>query len=200
MSTAEQFAGSLSTLMPQGYAWPRAPYSVQMRVISAFGHVLDDALQVIHSTAQQWLPHRTATRLAEWEEACSLPDPCMGTAQTPALRLKALLRRLRGPGLPYENSSACAPGVIKQICADVGYEVEVRYNTPFRVGRDRVSRRVGVLDGRMNVIVQNAGDRFRVGVNRVGDRLIKRLETPVDLECYLLRILPARFEIVFTYL
>lgn len=199
MSMAAQFTASLASLLPQGYAWPRATYSVQMRIITAFGHSFDDAHQFIHATMRQWLPHRTAIRLPEWEDCCSLPDPCMGSAQTQAQRLTALLRRLRGPGLPYEDSSPSAPGVIEQICADVGYEVRVRYNTPFRVGRDRVGRRLGALDGRMHVIVSNEGGRFRVGVNRVGDRLIKRLETPVDLECYLLRILPARFEIVFTY-
>jgi uncharacterized protein YmfQ (DUF2313 family) len=194
MST-DQFHESLAGLLPQGYAWPRDPDSVLMRVVASEAAELDEHTEAVHAMVNQWQPHATVARLAEWEAACGLPDECLGTAQTEAQRRVSLLRTLRGPALPLNDSSPAAPAVIEAACAEVGFTVTVRYSTPFRVGRNRVGQRLGTLDGRLYVTVSGAAEPFRVGRNRVGDRLVKRDIVQADLLCYLERLVPARFSI-----
>jgi uncharacterized protein YmfQ (DUF2313 family) len=109
-----------------------------------------------------------------------------------------LLRKLRGPSLPYTDSSPAAKGVIVRICAELGYLATVRYNLPARVG-DRVGRRLGALDGRLYIDIDTGAVPARVGRNRVGDRLVQRARTGAELECYLKHILPARYLPVVTY-
>ena len=71
-----KFWQALTYLLPSGFAWPRDPSSVLMRLVKA----LADALQELHDftrqVANQWQPHQTITRLTEWEEATGLPDNC----------------------------------------------------------------------------------------------------------------------------
>jgi len=116
------------------------------------------------------------------------------------LRRKLLLARLRGPVLAYANSSPASPGAIEAICASLGYTASVCYNVPFRVGRNRVGDRLGKLDGVLYVrVAVSSADPFRVGVNRVGDRLVKVSQDISALECYLRRIVPARYAINVTF-
>jgi hypothetical protein len=77
----------------------------------------------------------------------------------------------------------------------MGYNVEVWYNTPFRVGRNRVGQRLGALDGILNVQVIRVCEPFRVGEHRVGRRLVECTQDSQDLICYLKRIVPARYDI-----
>lgn len=192
--SADQFHESLAGLLPQGYAWPRDPNSVLMRLVASEAAELDEHTEAVHAMVGQWQPHTAVARLAEWEAACGLPDECLGTAQTEAQRRTALLRTLRGPSLPLDDSSAAAPAVIEAACAEVGFTASVRYNKPFRVGA-RVGQRLGALDGRIYITVTSTSEPFRVGRNRVGDRLVKRDLVQADLLCYLQRLVPARFSI-----
>lgn len=146
------------------------------------------------ATVRQWQPYTTTLRLAEWEQACGLPDLCLGYGQTFQERRSMLLRTLAGPDLPYTDSSPAAPAVIEQACADLGFPAEVRYNTPLRVGRARVGERLGELDGRLYVFVDETLPVFRVG-SRVGEHLITGINRANQLECHLRRIAPARFQI-----
>lgn len=196
----DKFTQSLSGLLPQGHAWPRDPSSTLMSVIAGLAATFAEHHETVRATVAQWQPHSTVTRLEEWEEALGLPDACFGLEQSQALRHQVVLQRLRGVDLPYEDSSPAAPGVIAQLCADVGYpDVTVRYNTPFRVGRNRVGDRLGALDGRLHVMVPSSSTPFRVG-DRVGRRLIERVVAGPNLACYLDRVVPARFSINIHYL
>jgi uncharacterized protein YmfQ (DUF2313 family) len=193
-----QFHESLSGLLPQGYAWPRNPDSVLMRVVASEAAELSEHTEAVHAMATQWQPHATVARLAEWEEACGLPDQCLGTAQTEEQRRVSLLRTLRGPALPLADSSPAAPAVIEAACAELGYNaVTVRYNTPFRCGM-RAGRRLGALDGRLYITAAVVSAPLRCGM-RVGRRLVTRIGAGPELACYLARVVPARYSINIIY-
>jgi uncharacterized protein YmfQ (DUF2313 family) len=188
-----KYQQALAGVLPRGFAWPRQPDSVVMRVMAGLAGSfaeLDDGIKTI---VEQWQPATSVARLAEWEEATGLPDACFGVDQTVQQRLGQLLRRLRGPALPYEDSSPAAPGVIVDICADLGYQATVAYNKPARVGLARVGARLGALDGRLYITVPTNATPARVGRVRVGARLIARTQSGAELECHLKHVLPARF-------
>lgn len=192
----DKFTQAFAHLLPSGFAWPRHAGSVLMRWLRAAAAAHAELYQFIHATATQWLPHRTALRLREWEEACGLPDPCFGPNQTESQRREVLLAKLRGIDLPYTDSSPAAPSVIEALCAELGYTVTVKYNTPFRVGVNRVGQRLGALDGKLYVLVSGDFTPFRVGINRVTDRLFAAEKDLFFLLCYLRKIVPARYEVL----
>lgn len=189
------FYQALASLLPTGFAWPRDPNSVLMRLVSAMADVLAELHDYTHQAVREWLPHSSRTRLAEWEAATALPDPCFGATQTMEERRARLLARLRGPQGFYTDSSPAAPGAIAQICANMGFEAQVQYNTPFRCGRDRVGRRLGLLDGKLYVVLTVQNKPFRCGKNRVGDRLVASAPGLQELVCALDKYIPARFSL-----
>lgn len=192
----ERFLQALVYLLPQGFAWPRDPASVLMRTMRAIAGMFEALHQFTGRAVIEWQPHSTMTRLAEWEEATGLPDACFGADQTVEQRRYMLLMRLRGPVLPFEDSSPAAPSVIEAMCLAVGYTVTVAYNTPFRTGF-RLGERVGRLDGLLYLTVSLPAGRMRVGTARVGHRLIYGTKTSSDLACLLDRTLPARYAPVY---
>lgn len=190
----ERFTQALAALLPQGYAWPRHPDSVLMRVIRAIAgmHVDLDALTT--GFTRQWLPQVTSTRLGEWEACCGLPDSYMPANQTVEQRRAQLLARLRGPVLPYEDSSPAALEVIEAELLAAGYVVTLIYGYPARVGRARCGDRLGGERGVL--IVRVAGvtvTTARVGVARCGDRLSAWSVSVPALMALLERLIPARF-------
>lgn len=195
-----RFFQALQTLLPTGFAWPRDSASVWSRVLrgvaGSFSVLHDDTAEAV----RQWQPHHTVARLAEWEEATGLPDACFGPDQPEALRRKLLLARLRGPELKYPDSSPASPGAIVSICAWLGYQnVQVKYNTPFRCGR-RVGDRLGALDGKLYILVPLTSTRFRVGLSRVGERLLDGQLNGGELACYLRRVVHARYSVNVIFL
>jgi uncharacterized protein YmfQ (DUF2313 family) len=190
----DKWTQSLSTLLPQGYAWPRQPGTVLMQVMQAQGAKHQALYDWCHATAFQWMPHNAVARLAEWEAAVGLPDPCFGTSQTTDQRRQRVLSRVRGQDMPYADSSPGAPGLIAAACAEIGYAgVTVRYNKPLRCGK-RLGQRLGALDGRLYVLAPVSSKPFRCG-QRAGARLVSRIGAGPDLACHLERVVPARFSI-----
>lgn len=194
MSTA-QFYQSLTYLVPTGFAWPRDPSTTLMRTLRGVAGSFSELHDWTLGTAADWLPHRTRNRLAEWEQATGLPDACFGPLQSQDDRQSRLLARLRGWSGAYTDSSPASPGAIEAFLTNMGYPGTARYNTPFRVGRDRVSRRLGVLDGRLHVMVPVSSTPFRVGINRASDRLVKRQVSIAEMVCALERRIPARYQL-----
>jgi uncharacterized protein YmfQ (DUF2313 family) len=190
----DKFLQSLTYLLPPGFAWPRDPDATLMRVMRGIAGTFDELHRFTHRTVFEWQPGTTTTRLFEWEEATGLPDTCFGTNQTEETRRHLLSMRLRGPVLPYENSSPASPAVIESMCLSAGYVATVAYNTPMRAGM-RVGRALGRLDGELYVTAVLPSGRLRVGVGRAGDRLIYGTKTGSDLRCLLGRTLPARFHL-----
>lgn len=192
------FEQALSHLLPQGYAWPRDAQSVWMRLLAGVAASLAEHHAWVQQAAREWLPHATHTRLEEWEAATGLPDPCFGVLDYETRRT-VLLARLRGYVGAYEDSSPASLGGIQTFCDALGVSVTLYYHTPLRVGRDRCGRRLGANDGRLYVLYDDSGaEPLRVGVGRVGQRLILRAPQVLGLVCALEAIVPARFEIVMT--
>jgi len=193
--SAGQFYQSLTYLVPTGFAWPRDPSTTLMRTLHGVAASFSELHDWTLSTAADWLPHMTRNRLSEWEQAAGLPDTCFGPLQSPADRQARLLARLRGWSGVYTDSSPASIGAIEAFLSNMGYPGIARYNTPFRVGRDRAGRRLGVLDGRLHVLVPVSSTPFRVGVGRVGDRLIRRPVALAEMVCALERRIPARYQL-----
>ena len=190
-----QYRSSLMRLMPTGFAWPKHKGTVQYAWIDAWASEFNYFENHAYNTFNQCLPDQTCNRLDEWLKATGLPDECFSGAKRSELRLQ-MLGRLRGlSGLKYADSSPASPSFIRHLCAEIGYDVEAWYNTPFRVGRNRVGDRLGALDGVLNIRINRVCTPFRVGVNRVGDRLVNCTQDSLDLICYLKRIIPARYSI-----
>lgn len=195
----DKFAQALSYLLPTGFAWPRDPNSVLMRVLRGLAASLAQLHRWSNLTVRHWQP-ATTTRLAEWEAACGLPDACLGADQTETLRRTVLLARLRGPQRAYFDSSPAALGAIELLCQDLGFIVKLDYFTPFRVGRNKVGDRLGKLDGLISVRIDGlVRTPMRVGTARAGDRLATYNLDIAPLECLLQRLLPARFSLNFIF-
>ena len=200
-----RFLQALSYLLPPGAAWPRELGSTWMRVLAGLAAMFQDQAEHADQTVREWQPHTTHTRLAEWEEALDLPNRCFDLARPYADRQAAVLARLRGTPGAYDDSSPCAPAAIEQMCATLGVPVVVRYNVPFRAGRNRVGQRLGRRDGRLWVLVQDISPVAWIklpdgNLLKLGNKM---LTLPVDphaaqisaeqLACALERVVPARF-------
>ncbi|MFJ2990379.1 phage tail protein [Collimonas sp. NPDC087041] len=195
-----KFVQALSHLLPTGWAFPRHPKSVVMRWLQAFAGVLEEHHDFTSRTIRQWMPHRTCSRIEEWEDALGLPDACFGDNQDIEQRRINMLARFRGDtDLLYDDSSADSIGAIKRYLQRYGYEIEAWYNMPFRVGRNRVGERLGALNGVLHIRVLHICSPFRVGKNLVGQRLVNCSKNSEEVECMLKRIVPARFAINVIY-
>jgi len=193
----DQFYQALAHLLPPGLAWPRHALSTLMRTIRAYAGQLDALNAASEAAVADWQPITTENRLAEWEEATGLPDPCFGDDQAVEDRKRALLSRLRGTVLPLADSSPAAPAVLEALCLRLGYVATVAYNTPFRCGRHQVGRALGRLDGELYITIQLPAGRFRVGQCHVGQRLLFGDLVAHELRCVLARTVPARFHLNF---
>lgn len=180
----DKFWQALASLLPTGYAWPRDPSSTLMRVLRGLAAALSVQHEFARSTALDWMPHQTTTRLVEWEEACGLPCDCMEPDQSLARRKAMLLATLRGAVGSYGDSSPAAPGAIAALAAGVGYEATVAYNTPMRVGVSCVGSPLGALDGQLYVTVKVEQEPMCVGLGTVGSPLARCIFPEVDTPDY----------------
>lgn len=195
----DKFWQAIVALLPTGFAWPRNPLSTLMRVMRGLAGSFSEHHEFARLTANQWQPHQTITRLAEWEECTGLPDACFGVDQDIDTRRKLLLARLRGPSLQYADSSPAATGSLQSICTWLGYpQVTVKYSTPFRVGA-YCGQTLGQLDGKLWFVITIPSPAFRVGTSKVGERLLKGSLNGADLVCYLNRVVPSRYSINYIY-
>lgn len=195
MAGMDKYGQALQHLLPTGYAWPRDPDSVLMRLMGGLAAAFGDLEALTEAATVAWRPQATRTRLHEWESATGLPDACFGSIQTVDARRGRLLSRLRGPSGFFPDSSPASLRSIENMTANLGYPSVARYNTPFRCGRDRVGHRLGRLDGKLYVTLQASSTLFRVSRSRAGDRLIDRPASAISLACYLQKYVPARFEL-----
>lgn len=192
-------AQALHALLPPGAAWPRDPGSTQARVVVGLAASVAELDDWITAAVHDWQPHTVGLRLGEWEYSAGLPDSCASAEQSVRERRQRLLARLRGPTLTYADSSPAALGALTLLCQELGLTVELRYNTPARVGRDRCGARLGQLDGRLHVLIESRSRPARVSRAVCGDRLMDRPPVVGELGCLLDRFIPARFSPVYTF-
>lgn len=196
---ADKYVQALSQLLPPGWAFPRNPVSTVMLVLSGQAGMLSDFDEYANEAVRQWIPITTCSRLDEWEEALGLPDPCFGYEQTVSQRSDSVLARLQGDmDLIYDDSSADSVGAIKTYMTRHGFTVDVFYNTPFRVGRERVGTNLGVLSGVLNVRLRSVCAPFYAG-GRLGKRLLQCSKDTEEALCLLKKVVPARFDINLLY-
>ncbi len=189
------YGQSLSQLLPTGFAWPRHPQSVQQCWVRGIGATLQELDDFALLTVEQWLPHRTCSRLDEWEEATGLPDPCTAVLTDAADRRRALLLRLQGVELLYADSSSAAPGSIERVMRKLGYDIQVDYDHVFRVERNGVCERLG-NNGILNISVANYCEPKPVSDTNGVER--RQRECTVDIavmRCLLATIVSARHAI-----
>jgi uncharacterized protein YmfQ (DUF2313 family) len=189
-----KYAQALAHLLPTGFAWPRHPDSVMMRWVAGVADSFAEFERFALQTYQQWLPHRTCSRNAEWEAALGLPDPCIGYVDDPVLAQALMLARLRGFDFAYPDSSPAATGNIEAMCAALGYTVQAWYDSEFRVDRDGVCDRLG-SKGVLNVSMAGMCEQMAVDDDGVDHRLVECSKLPETLMCLLQRLVPARFEL-----
>lgn len=203
----EQFHEALAAIAPKGMAYPTDPDSVFQRVLKGYAGVLSAHHDYVHDAVKQGLPQLTCSRLEDWEDALGLPD-CGTDIGSKQERVNAIIKRLSGwlGRIATENGSTSSVDFIKNVSRTLGYEVDVIFNKPFRVGMYRVGDRLGGINPPLyiNVVSAPAGYQwsnqpFRVGMHRVGRRLALGPRTS-NLECILKKILPARYELIFNYL
>ncbi|MGK8195250.1 tail protein [Burkholderia aenigmatica] len=191
----DRFWQALMHLLPPGFAFPRNRRSAVMAWLGAWAAVLREHHEFVDRAIRQWMPHRTCSRLEEWEEALGLPDSCVARELDEEERRTAMLARLRGDlDLTFADSSADSIGAMTNYLAAAGYECEIWVNYPFRVGQNRVGDRLG-RNGILYVYPVGLCRKARVGKARVGDRLVACQPEVDDLYCLLKRIVPSRFEI-----
>lgn len=196
-----RYRASLARLMPRGLAWTRHKGSVQGAWLDALACEFNEFETYTYRVIEQWWPHQTCTRVTEWAAATGLPDKCFPASDEIALR-KQMLSRLQGVSeLPIEDGSAASPAYIKAMCASIGYNVDVWYNIPFRVGQNHCGQRLGALDGQLYIMLNSTDDNndmvcepMHVG-EMVGHRLVECYQGSDELLCFLKRIVPARFAI-----
>jgi uncharacterized protein YmfQ (DUF2313 family) len=186
-----KFIQALAALLPTGFAWPRDPNSVLMRVLRGVAANYEALHNFTHATVARWQPAST-TRLAEWEAATGLPDACFGAEQTDAQRLVQVLERLRGVTLPYADSSPTSLGVIRALCESYGFVADVFYDEPFRVERNGICDRLG-SPGVIYVDISTQCVPMRVEIDGIGDGLMVCSPSDAQLLCVLERIVAARF-------
>lgn len=193
LDRTDSYRASLLRLLPSGYAWAKTKGSAQYAWVTAEAQDYSEFERFSYRTMEQCWPHASCNRLAEWLGAVGLPGQCFPGASNVVLRAQ-MLGRLRGlSGLAYDDASPAAPESIKALCAVLGYDVDVWYNTYFRVGRDSVTQRIGYNDGLLNVQINRVSTPFRVTKNRVDERLIIASKDSEELLCYLQRVAPSRF-------
>lgn len=158
--TAEDYAQVLADLLPWGWAWPRDPRSVLMRVFAGLAveysrvHGRDCAL-----LAESY-PGTAVETLTDWERITGLPDDCLPGSNSLQRRRAAVLFKLAMRG-------GASPDYFIYLAKLLGYNITITefedpVKLPFRANENHA--------GQM-LVGWNWRYPFRASLNRAGDRL-----------------------------
>lgn len=176
-----RFRAALPWLLPTGPAWPRDADSVLMAAMRGLADAFGELQDVTEQAVREWQPHTTQQRLAEWEEACGLPDPCWDASTDLEVRRAAVLVRLQGAPRAYPDSSPAAPAALEALCATLGVTAAAVVNYPFRVGQG-VGNRLG-RNGWLYVVVDGSWTS------------LEQAQWTQRITCALEAVVPARYAI-----
>lgn len=191
--TADDFLRAMQALLPRGRVWPRDADATQTRLLQGLVQIYDTntarALQLLADA----FPSLSVELLAEWEQTLGLPDPCAGASPTLQQRRAQVVARLVDAG----GQSAA---YFKSLAADLGYDVTVTSDAPFRVGQSHAGDHVGSDDWFFTWAVHAALitiGQFRSGQSAVGEPL-QAWGNDV-LECEIGERAPAQSIVQFKY-
>jgi len=144
--SGDDYAASMSRLMPWGLAWPRDVKAALMKAVNGlaqiWGYVDGRAADFLEREAD---PRSTFEMLPDWERNWGLPDPCWSEAFTIGDRQKFLVQRMTIEG-----------GQSRQFFIDSeqanGHTIHIKEFRPFMVGIDAVGdNRRYYLDSNRNL-------------------------------------------------
>lgn len=193
--TASDYLSQLQSLLPQGFAWPRAQDAALTLLLAAWAEELARLDGRAADLAEEADPRTTAELLADWERVAGLPDPCvaaLGIDQTTAQRRAALVAKLTGLG----GQSA---SYYIALAARLGYAITV---TEFDLHEvtDDVEHPLYGTPWQFAWQVNAAQDT--VGVLAVTDTVADPLAWWGNelLECVIRRLKPAHTHVLFAYI
>lgn len=172
MST-ESIKEALLASLPSGAYDPNG--EIVVREATATAETLHSAELLIDTILLEQNPANANFSLEDWERMLGLPDGCTTTAQTPQQRVAAVVDKWTARG-----------GISK------AYFIAMAARRGVTVTIDEL----GLYSWRLNAPMVNL-QPFRVGQNRMGDRL--RIWGDAEMECRVKRLKPAHTRVVFGY-
>jgi len=207
----EEYAFALSSLLPQGIAWPRWPDSTLMKVVYGLAGIMGwtdgRAADLLERESD---PRTTVEMLDSWERAWGLPDPCYPAPTSTSERQKALVLRMTLLGAQSRE-------FFLWVASYLGYSVTITEYRPFMVGVDRCGDnrkiqadgslspwpcQIGYSTMRFAWTVHYKSSKlvwFRAGSGQAGIDPHLRIERAGPLECMFERWKPAHSQILFDY-
>jgi len=191
--TAEDYAQVLADLLPRGWAWPRDPESVLMRVFAGLAVEYSRVHNRDCDLLREAYPGTASEALADWERITGLPDPCLPAPSSLQGRRRAVLFKLAARGGSSREYFIWLARIL-------GFEITITEFEPFRAGRNRAGDRAHGSDWvyawRVNAPEVTVFP-FRAGQSTAGERL--REWGNAVLECVLNRYKPAHTILQFGY-
>lgn len=191
---AEQYRLALQALLPPGRAWTRESEAELTGLLDAlaaeFGRI-DDRVTSLLDEAD---PRTTKEMLTDWERVAGLPDPCLGTPETNAMRREVLMAKLVAQGGQSRK-------YFIDLAASLGYTIQIQEYFPFRVNHSSVGqplsndpswRHAWQVDS-----PETTTKHFSVGNSSVGEPL--RTWGNEMLECAITQRKPAHTIVLFAY-
>jgi uncharacterized protein YmfQ (DUF2313 family) len=211
------YATALTSLLPQGSAWPTEPGTVLQNLLlglcGIWGQSAANPGPSVDGSAADLLgietdPRYTTQMLPDWEQAFGLPDSCLAEPLTIADRRTALVARVTMLG-------AQDPQFMVATAANIGYQIEVLEHSPFMCGISQVGDTTGLSGVSSNfrweigptsmrqwwtvLVLQPRLSWFRCGSGQCGIDPMLIVGIYTDLECLLTRIKPAHSALQFDY-
>lgn len=201
--TPEMLAPSFYDLLPPGSAW-RSPdgtaFEVGNSMLGRFWLAISSEFATLYRRLYGVSMESTATTLVDgledWEAEYGLPDPCLGEAQSEALRRNALILKVRSAG-------TITVADFIDLAASAGYGISIREPMSFECG---ISNCGGVdeMGGAIEYywIVKVSGFpifNFECGVSECGIHALTDFGRASDLECLFRAIAPAWTRPIFDY-
>lgn len=133
---ASDYQGAFQNMLPQGFAWPRDPDSIQSKVIAGLSPVYARSHQRAANLLVDAFPGSSIELLTEWESTLGLPDSSLGLAASLQGRRAQVIARLTavgGQSIPYFVSLA----------QSLGFAISIAQSAPFRCGQSTAGQPVG---------------------------------------------------------
>lgn len=207
----EAYRRLIAKLLPPGKAWEKVRDELLLQGMAVeYARVEARAADCLREID----PKQTVELLQDWEDLLGIPDECTPEGQTTEERQTQIAQKLAAVG-------GLSASYYEFIAEQLGFDINVVDAHSFRVGRQRVGEALtnGVYpDGvfrvgdRVGNELSKAGWRFyyiaevplselvkfRTGIGRVGDPLVKY--SNVLMECTLKRLKPAHRNIFFKFI